>query len=736
MNRTLHAFPFDGINTDSMGHYLAGLGLLAATSRHWPTIRACWHRGRFMLLSDQIADIAEIHEYLLNQWTYTNYQRWWEKPFDEDRATVKKKLPPKSLNRARGDAPRESLAVLDATVVVIDRPIPNPLFGALAGKVSAQRNFENAHNAARQFVDVVRSGKFATKGVPKKLLPHLRALKKRQDRHTAGTQWLNQTLYDQVADGVPEIGSTGTWFGFANRTYNSGQEWYREGHISPWSFLLSMEGAFLLIGGVNRRLGSRSRPYAVFPFVSDPSQPETDGEIGLARAEFWAPLWKNPATLGEVETLLQRGLARIGGRAAQAPHEFTVAAMAAGVDAGVTEFARYELRQTTSSQVFEAIPREHIVTDHDSLGASQKGNRFTASNLLVDFIESHWLDHPILREPRDSKQKGKFVGLRGPIEAAIVRIGERPDDPTRWQALLQKLANAQARIDRNKNYRERCAALRPLDPAWFDLAWRKSYGIPVEIEMARAIASIGWPHNTKAGDVPLLANVFGVEVVSNQRPVRVQFPKARTAQAVWGNGAPLQLLLDVAHRRLIDAEKPTSKPFAASCFCSSDAVHRLLRGDGSIDLEEVMRWVPALSLIDWSRSPRLGSCSENSAESFVEPDGTILLQALARPLFHGRKLVIRNDATREPEPLFPQKLEPMAGLLRRVFNLLRFNSLDEAIQVLRDRYLAAGRDIVMPPSGFEANGELVAASLLIPISDQAVVSGFRRWLQPSKRRSN
>ena len=379
---------------------------------------------------------------------------------------------------------------------------------------------------------------------------------------------------------MPDLSSGGTWFVFANKTFNSGQSWYREGQLSPWSFLLSMEGAFLLVGGVNRRLGSRSRPYAVFPFVSEPSQPETDGEIGLARAEFWAPLWKNPATLGEVETLLQRGLARLGGRAAQAPHEFAVAALAAGVDAGVTEFARYELRQTTSSQVFEAIPREHIKAEPEpeTASRSENGGRAVASKLLLALIESGWLDR-LPYEPRDSKQKGKFVGLRGPVEAAIVRIGERPDDATRWQALLLKLANAQARIDRNKAHRERCAALRPLDPAWFDLAWPKSDGIPAEIEMARAIASIGWPCDAKTGDLPLLANVFGVEVTPRGRYVSVRFPKARTAHAVWGNGTPLQLLLDVAHRRLIDADKPTSRPLAASVFllsgrCASTVAQR------------------------------------------------------------------------------------------------------------------------------------------------------------------
>jgi CRISPR-associated protein Csx17 len=698
MNRTLRAFPFDGINTDSLGHYLAGLGLLAATARRWPGIRACWHRGRFMLLSDQIAEIAEFRQYLLIDWRPTTYERWWRTAQKMDTKTRSST----SLWKGRNDRTLSEVRLLDAHVVGMGRNCFNPVLGT-GGNVG-KRDF------AKVWKDSVN------------------LLKK-----PARSQWLDATLTGQADCEMPDLSSGGTWFVFANKTFNSGQSWYREGQLSPWSFLLSMEGALLLVGGVNRRLGSHSHPYAVFPFVSKPSQPETEGEIGLARAEFWAPLWKNPATLGEVKTLLQQGQARIGGRPAQAPSEFAVAALAAGVDAGVAEFARYELRQTTSSQVFEAIPRDHVEVESDTLGARQRSSRAIASSLLVALLQSGWLDR-LPYEPRDSKQKGKFVGLRGPIETAIVRIGEHPDDATRWQSLLLKLANAQTRIDRNKTYRERCAAIRPLDPAWFDLAWPKSSGIPAEIEMARAIASIGWPCDAKTGDLPLLANVFGVEVATRGRNIGVHFPKARTAHAVWGSGTPLQLLLDIAHRRLVDADKPTSKPFAAACVCSVDGVYRLLRADGSIDLEEVIRWVPALSLINWSRRERLATAREQHTDSAVELDGTMLVQALARPLFHGRKLVVRSDAAGEPEPLFPQKLEPTAGLLRRVFNLLRFNSLNEAIQVLRDRYLAAGRGIVMPPAGLDADGELIAASLLVPISDQAVARGFCRWLQPSKRR--
>ena len=177
---------------------------------------------------------------------------------------------------------------MDAHVVRMTRNCFNPVFGT-GGNVG-KRNFAEAWK---------NSVKLLSK--PEK----------------AG--WLDATLAGQADRGMPDLRGGGTWFVFANKTFNSGQGWYREGQLSPWSFLLSMEGAFLLVGGVNRRLGSGSRPYAVFPFVSEPSQPETDGEIGLARAEFWAPIWNNPATLGEVKMLLHRGLARLGGRAAQAP---------------------------------------------------------------------------------------------------------------------------------------------------------------------------------------------------------------------------------------------------------------------------------------------------------------------------------------------------------------------------------------------------------------------------------
>src|SRR6185437_10781508 len=99
-------------------------------------------------------------------------------------------------------------------------------------------------------------------------------------------RWLEATLTGEATAPLPDLSNAGTWFVFANKTFNSGQEWFREGRLSPWSALLAMEGTLLLVGGISRRLGVRSRPYAVFPFICEPTQPASDSEIGLAEAEF------------------------------------------------------------------------------------------------------------------------------------------------------------------------------------------------------------------------------------------------------------------------------------------------------------------------------------------------------------------------------------------------------------------------------------------------------------------
>ena len=73
MTQTLNVLSFAGIHTDSLGNYLAGLGLLAATSQKWPAVCGCWRNGRFFLLSDELTDADAIKVFLLKEWKPTSY---------------------------------------------------------------------------------------------------------------------------------------------------------------------------------------------------------------------------------------------------------------------------------------------------------------------------------------------------------------------------------------------------------------------------------------------------------------------------------------------------------------------------------------------------------------------------------------------------------------------------------------------------------------------------------------
>jgi CRISPR-associated protein Csx17 len=332
MRRTLHAVHLNGIRPDSLGDYFAGLGILAAASQEWPTVRGCWESNHFVLLGEGL-DRQRLEGYLRERWEPTPYERWW-------RSAQKKDTKAKSdhaIQAARAIEDLRRVKLLDCHIVGSRRNKFNPVFGT-------------GGNIGKRDLDV----------------PSEQA---RGERMRAGSlDWLRHTLYFEGMPKFPELSSAGTWFVYANKTFNSGQGWYREGRLSPWSFLLAMEGAVLLRGGAGKRLGSNAKSYAVFPFVSEAASPPEEGQVGMApKGEFWAPLWTCPANLAEVSGLLERGLARIGNRAAKSPHEFAIAALAAGVDAGVSAFVRFSLRQTTSSQVFEAIPKSHIDVDREGL---------------------------------------------------------------------------------------------------------------------------------------------------------------------------------------------------------------------------------------------------------------------------------------------------------------------------------------------------------------------------------
>lgn len=680
MTERLQVIPCEGIRPDSLGGYLAGLGLLAALTNKWRTIRGCWREGRFCLVGREISK-EDVETYLLTEWQPPKYERWWREAQKRD----SKAKADSSIWRARSQCPDlREVVLLDAHIVGSGRNQFNPVLGT-GGNIS-RRDLAAGFQKA-----LAKAGK-----TDPKAQSHKRSRRKAATSPEEGT--LKHTLWGERAQALAEL-PAGTWFPSANRAYNSGQRdrYYQEGKLSPWSYLLALEGARLLTGSVNRRLSAEAKPYAVFPFVSGAPSPTSADEVGLVRAEFWAPLWERPATLVEVRALLERGLARVGNRSAKAPHEFALAARAASVDSGVSEFVRFALRQTTSDRTYEALPQERIRV------SSQVGDEYVLLSPLLS--EGGWFDK-LPSEPNSEKRKKKFHGLRGPVERAIIKLTADPDNPERWQELLLVLASTQARIDRNKVLRERCIPLPLLNERWFNKAWPNP---PPEIQVARAVASIG--AGTK---MPILVNIFGVEKVSKEQ---FRFPEQRPQRAVWHTGDPKRAFAEVLQRRLVDASAG-EVPLQACCSCSSEIVEQLLAG--ALDWELIARWVPALSLIGW-QTPAQPANEQRHAPA----DGLYMLAALFRPFFYpgfARKLG-RN--------MLQEQQKPEALFARRLLNLIRQGEWEEATKAAQGRYRTWGLETFIP-THVAADPDLLAASLLVPMRFRDVCHDFRRWLVPSK----
>ena len=567
MAETLQAVRLSGLRLDSLGNYLAALGLMQACGRKWADFRGLWYESEFVVGSAGLTSEA-LRGFLASEWRPTNYERWWKG--SKEIAKLRSWEP--SLARVR---------LLDAHIVAKGSNVYNDILGT-GGNVG-KRDFSKVSDVCRELITKPDS-----------------------------EAWLKYSLFGASANSkspidLPDLPSTGTWFANANKAFNSGFSAAREGQLSPWSFLLALEGAILLQGSSGKRLGARATRYATFPFVSEAAAPATAGEMETERSEFWAPVWDKPATILELKALLQRGQARVGKRAARAPFDFAAAALTSQVQAGLTGFERYGLRQTTSANTYEAI-------DLGRAAVRGESRSLTATTILIaDWVES-------LPRDKSSAQQSVFHGLRAPVERALTRLAQQRDESERWRDLLLAIGQTQRRVDLSQKWRSSSRAISKLPSSLFEKAW-PNLTIP-EVQIAKAIAGLGPP------EYGLRHNIFGLNRVKKAH--REMFADPRPASVVWHDGDPVRLLADVLERRLVDAQsvegRAPAPPLQGRQFCLPAGLDSFASGE--IDAGAVIGLLPALSLIDWRRAEEEKTGTELPAAS---PE--FLLQGYFRPLF-------------------------------------------------------------------------------------------------------
>lgn len=719
-----------GLASDSLGNYLASLGLLRLLARKWPSVRIAWRDeilqtvggpARLDELLDELISVAERH-------AWTPYARNWAEAQKKSSvlSSNKKTSAQSGLPFAewQAGAKEDILELFSAHVVphAAGRSF-NPLLGSggNAGKRSFPAGWERATNA------LSGSGSNAQEKNGKK------RKRKAAKKNSAGEEEdndrrrpeLESWLLGRPTGWLIEKLNAASWFSDANKVYNSGQRPYREEPLSPWAMALACEGLAFLAGGASRRLGARARAKAAFPFITHAAAPAAEGEAGHDLAEFWAPLWERPMTVPEVRTLFSRGRAEVRGRGVLSPGAFATAIVRRGVDAGIAEFRRFVLERTTSANTFE--PR---FAGAFRLTVPTSAQRLSPPPLAIPLAAAlERILGLIERLPNDPIEKGRqrFVGLRGPVERGLLHLAAAPEDPDAARALLDAVVAALDRVDRNRDFREKHASWQPLPFEWLP-SFFSDGASGIEARLALALVS-GFPASR-----PLTLYRFGVE----WKYGRFEHPERPPARWTWRPGALPHVLSAVLLRRTLDwelertgrgnSEVPVHVPMAASC----GNVSRWL--DGLLDEDLLGRWISRLALFDLRSVPHEARGLASPLPPPATVDGALVLFGMLQPLFDLRPVTRHGDRAGH-DLLDPKTSARTPAVARALANLIRIGQVDAAVRLASSRFAMARAPLARTSTAWQiADSERLLASLLFTIPDEERSLLIERWLRPQRQK--
>lgn len=441
-------------------------------------------------------------------------------------------------------------------------------------------------------------------------------------------------------------------------------------------------------------------------------------------AEVWVPLWERPMTAREVVAMFQRGRAEVRGRGVLTPSAFATAIMRRGVDAGITEFRRFALVRTTSANTFE--PRfegSYRVRATDATVSAHSRESFGPASLALERLLA-------LRDqlPADRKvgKRWRFVGLRGELEAAMLRLAAGPSDSEGAYALLDAATAALDRVDRNRSFRERRIAWEPLPVAWVPALFNDT---PPNREARLALALVsGFPT-----DQPCAFYRFGVEM---ERGGRLVHPETSPARWIWRAGVPLpRLLAEILQRRTIDWEEESRRG-------GKIEPARLLMPAADLDVDEwlagraddglLSRWISRLCLFNWSEVPPAVRAIARRSDQRRGASGRLCLFGLLSPLFDLREVSHFDGRSENLLPIMSGARTP--GAARRLLGMLRTNDVPAAVTFACGRYAMAGAPLVKSDIKWDvAEPDRLAGSLLFSVGKSERGALVERWLRPFRK---
>ncbi len=698
----LSVIPLPGLSLDTLGLYLAALGLLRLISRQWPTVRGCWRDGCFVIIGpDTLEGVTEfVHKIGITQ-KWSDYGKPWDAHQKKDTKLAGAKKPVVNVAHWRSHLAPEHEALLQQSHLATGQKLSfNPLFGT--GGNSGKRLFSSGWEKA----------KTAIASPP----PSISADAVRAD--------LDALFNGDTCQYLSDFGA-GCWFSAANKIYNSGtSKPFSEGQVTPWAMLLACEAFPLLAGSASRQLGSQRKATGAFPFVTRSTAPLAEQAAGQRLGEFWAPVWNRPMTVSEVSALYQTGKAEVAGKAALTSAAFAAAIVHRGIDSGIQEFRSFTLLRTTSENTFESRLGSIIKVPLASPMFSEVTRR------VIQLRDSL---------PTDMEQgsKKRYRGLQGPIDRALIALAEaigqgREDmQVERSWKLIDAAFTALAKVDRNKAHRE--AGLRfellPLD--WLHWLLERTSQQHTEIRLAMSVASLRPQPPKRASEAAALKApqcFLAYRLGATGKGKYWKVPKDVPLRRIWSPANLESNLATLAKRRLIESQPSSAAPLKSEISANiGDALQFLTN---QTDDEALANWIDRFSLFDWSAKVETKAPLREWAWVRLErptADAAALLYSFLRPHFDSDTLASLNETVRERPPI------AKSGRLSPIVAALDCDNVAAAWQCAATAYRAENIPIAdFPSPAFaHANPRRLLAALVFPVSYSSLNELAKRWQSPS-----
>ena len=493
--------------------------------------------------------------------------------------------------------------------------------------------------------------------------------------------------------------------------------------VNPWDFILALEGAVMFAGAATRRHQGAPESGASFPFTVRSTGAGwggvADADENSARAEFWAPLWNQPAGYRELEGLLKEGRAVLKGKTARDGLDFARAAASLGISRGISAFARYGFMERSGKAYFAA-----------PLGTRSVASRtYEAVELIGDLDAGGWL-RQIRRQARETGAPARARVAVRQLEDALFTMSEAHVSARSVQGALSALGTLVGWLADSRDARERILPPRRLSNKWVRMADDET----PEYRVAVALASLGRhgrnsPRDSLAGET----NVSASEAPPFKKPISLaahfapldterghRWEVQNQNRVVWAESGFESNLITVLQRRLID--EAIDDPLAAGVPAQLADVAAFLASDF-----DDTRCARLLAGLVWAQPARL---------SFVQQPHPIVPFAYA-----ALKLIFTSALSRKglvpPDTHIP--IPP--GLIAR----LRRGDVGEAVCLALARARASGIDCRFSGPGMMRSirmtrsiklGRRLAAALLIPLEDRGLQILTERAYPAEKENEN